>query len=292
MRILITGKNSYIGIHINEWIKNKHHDWNVQQVSVRDDNWKKLNFEGIDTIIHLAAIVHTPNLSDQSKYEYVNTILPINIATLARKKGVKQFIFFSTMAVYGEKKQLTQNIIENDTPLFPVGLYGKSKLAAELELLKLKNKDFKVTIIRPPNVYGKGCKGGYISGFTSIVKILPIIPRAYENSKQSLIYIDNLSECTLQLIEKNKDGIFMPSDEKPVSAIELMSAIANCLNKQIYFSKILGLGIKLFSFLNIIKKVYGGIEYSRTITTIKGIDYIVVPFAEAIKRTIVDIDKT
>ena len=46
----------------------------------------------------------------------------------------------------------------------------KSKQAAEVGLLKLQDDYFDVIVVRPPNVYGKGCKGGYIFGFVKVVK--------------------------------------------------------------------------------------------------------------------------
>ena len=91
-------------------------------------------------------------------------------------------------------------MIDDHTPLsFRNTMYGKSRLLAEVGLQKMQDDNFNVVIIRPPSVYGKGCKGGYIAGFLKIAQFLPIIPRAYENVKQSFIYIDNLCE----LIQKS-----------------------------------------------------------------------------------------
>lgn len=218
MCILIIGKNSYIGNHIDEWLSQHGHQ--VEQLDVLTDEWKTFDYSPYDAIVHVAGIVHQPNCQDWDLYKRVNTDMPISIATMAKEQGVKQYVFFSTMGVYGVGKKLKQNIIDEQTSLNSDSMYGKSKLMAEEGLLKLQDGTFTVAFVRPPSVYGKGCRGGYITGFTSIVRKLPVIPRAYENVKQSFIYIDNLSELVRLVIEKNLKGVFCPQDDKAVSANE------------------------------------------------------------------------
>lgn len=84
---------------------------------------------------------------------------------------------------------------------------------------------FNVAIVRPPSVYGKGCRGSYITGFTTIARKLPIIPCAYENVRQSFVYIDNLSECVRVIIESNLSGIFCPQDDEIPNANRLLEVI-------------------------------------------------------------------
>lgn len=87
----------------------------------------------------------------------VNHNLPVEIAVKAKKSGVSQFIFMSTAAVFGSKSI----IINKDTKPEPDTYYGISKLAAEEELVKLGGTNFRVCIVRPPLVYGKGCPGNF-----------------------------------------------------------------------------------------------------------------------------------
>ena len=284
MRVLIIGKNSYIGNHIDLWLT--YHGHQVTQLDALNDRWKTFDYSKYDAIVHVAGIVHQPQCQDWELYKRVNTDMPIDIATMAKEQGVKQYIFFSTMGVYGLGKKLSPNIIDKDTPLQPIGMYGRSKFLAEGGLTKLQNENFNVACIRPPSVYGKGCRGGYITGFTSIVRRLPFIPRAYENVKQSFIYIDNLSELVRLVIENQLSGVFCPQDDKSVCANELLKAIAEGLGRGHRSSWLLGLGVRMLSFLPLVKKAYGGIEYARDLSTIKGIDYIVVPFEEGMKSTV------
>ena len=197
--VLIIGKNSYIGNHIDEWLTK--YGYKVVQLDTLTDEWKTYDYTTFHTIIHVASIVHQPKCQDWELYKRVNTDMPIAIAKMAKEQGVKHYIFFSSMAVYGRGKSLQPNIMDENSVLGSSSMYGKSKLMAEEGLAKLKDGHFITTFVRPPSVYGKGCKGGYITGFASVARRLPIIPEVYGNVRQSFIYIDNLSELLRLVIQ-------------------------------------------------------------------------------------------
>ena len=286
MKILIIGKNSYIGNHIDEWLTKYGHE--VAQLDLLTEDWKNYDYSSFNAIVHVAGIVHQPNCKDWELYKRVNTDIPEKIATMAKEQGVKHYIYFSTMGVYQADKKLGASVVDENTPLLSnsKSLYGKSKLMAEEALSKLQNEDFSVAFVRPPSVYGKGCKGGYITGFTSIVRLLPIIPKAYLNARQSFIYIDNLSECVRLIVENHLNGVFCPQDDEIPNANELFETIAQGLNKKYRDSRLLGLLMQIVSFIPVVKKAYGGIAYSRTLSDIEGYDYVVVPFKEGMRRTV------
>lgn len=284
MKILIIGKNSYIGNHIDEWLTKHGHQ--VAQLDVLSDEWKTYDYSPYEAIVHVAGIVHQPKCQDWELYKRVNTDMPITIATMAKGQGVKQYVFLSTMGVYGVGKQLKPTVIYENTPLRAEGMYGKSKLLAEEGLKELQDESFQVALVRPPSVFGKGCRGGYITGFASIARKLPVIPKAYEDVKQSFIYIDNLCELIRCLIENHSQGVFCPQDDKAVNANELVDSITKGIGKIYHESRFLGIFVKLFHFIPLVKKAYGGMEYDMNLSTIKGIDYIVVPFDEGMKRTV------
>lgn len=187
MRALIIGKDSYIGNHVDEWLTK--YGWEVTQLDSLTSEWKTYNYSLFDVIIHVAAIVHHPQCRNWNLYKSVNADLPIEIATIAKAHGAHSFIFFSTMGVYQAEKRLKPSVIDENTPLEPKSFYGKSKLLAEEGLAKLNDANFHVAIVRPPSVYGKGCKGGYITGFTRIARLLPVIPNAYNDVCQSFIFV-------------------------------------------------------------------------------------------------------
>ena len=284
MNILIIGENSYIGNHVDLWLTKHGHQ--VTQLDVLTDAWKSYDYSKYDAIVHVAGIVHRPECNDWELYKRVNADMPVAIATMAKEQGVRQYVYFSTMGVYGIEKKLKPNRIDENTPLNATGMYSRSKLMAEEGLNVLNDEGFIVACIRPPSVYGKGCKGGYITGFASIVRKLPIVPKAYKDVKQSFIYIDNLTELVRLIIENHLDGAFCPQDDKAINANELMKAIANGIGKKYHESRFLGIIVRILHFLPIVKKAYGGIEYARSLSTINGIEYVIVPFEEGMRRTV------
>lgn len=291
MKALIIGKNSYIGNHIDEWISAK--GWDVEQLDVLTPEWKTFDYSPYDTIIHVAGIVHRPDCKDWNLYKSVNTDMPVAIAqnykSSRNSKGLKgQYVYFSTMGVYNAGKKLTSSVVDENTPIIVEGnsLYGKSKAMAEQELSKLQDGKFDIAFVRPPSVYGKGCKGGYIIGFKKIANLLPIIPRAYENACQSFIYIDNLSECVRLIAENHLSGAFCPQDDETPNANRLLEVICMGIGKKYHCSRLLGLCLQLISFVPLVKKAYGGIEYSRKLSDIPGQNYVVVPFEEGMKKSV------
>ena len=286
MNILIIGKNSYIGNHIDEWLSRYGHK--VAQLDVLTEDWKNYDYSPFDAIVHVAGIVHRPDCKDWELYKRVNTDMPVKIATMAKEQGVKQYIYFSTMGVYQANKKLGASVVDETTPLLSnsSSFYGMSKLMAEEALTKLQEKGFSVAFVRPPSVYGKGCKGGYITGFKKIAQILPVIPRAYENACQSFIYIDNLSECVRLIVENHLSGVFCPQDDEIPNANRLLEVICKSIGKTYRSSRLLGICLQLLRFIPLVKKAYGGIEYSRTLSDIPGLDYVVVSFEEGMRRTV------
>ena len=137
MRILITGRGSYIGTHIKTYLSSFGHT--VDEADTIGDEWQKIDYSKYDAVVHVAAIVHQNAKSAcEDAFRAVNTELPVKIARLAKESGVSQFVFLSTMGVYGVGKTLSasDSVIKSDTPLKAVGGYGGSKLEAEKQLLE------------------------------------------------------------------------------------------------------------------------------------------------------------
>ena len=286
MKILIIGRDSYIGNHIDEWMVQYGHI--VTQLDVLTETWKSFDYSRFDAVVHVAGIVHRPQCTDWNLYKSVNCDMPVSIATMAKMQGVKAYVYFSTMGVYDANKSLKGCVVDDRTPVLGEGnsMYGRSKLMAEEALTLLQDDNFDVAIVRPPSVYGKDCKGGYINGFKKIALFLPLFPRAYEDAKQSFIYIDNLSECVRIIIENHLSGTFCPQDDEIPSANRLFEVICSGVGKKYRASRVLGLCLQMLSFVPLVNKAYGGISYSKERSAIPGYDYVVVPFEEGMKRTV------
>ena len=290
MNILITGKDSNIGNNIQRWFEGHQQEceFHIDQLDVITDVWRSYDYSRYDAIIHVAAIVHRPELRDWNLYKRVNADLPFEIAKLAKKQGVKQFVFISSMAVYGYDKTLRNKPITESTIPNPEDddLYGKSKFMAEQFLHTIVSDDFRLSIVRPPNVYGPSGRGGYVRKFTKYLHYLPIIPDAYSNVAQSMLYLDNLSELIRLIVVERKQGTFMPQDSNAVSTVELLSEIARAKHWRKPTSKLFGLFVYIFSFVPIVKKIYGGVAYCSELSEIEGMHYRIVEFSEGMKKTI------
>lgn len=255
-KILITGANSYIGTSFEKYMQQFEEEYQIDTISLKDESWKVKDFSKYDSLIHLAAIVHRKETNEKIYYD-VNRDLAKEVAEKSKKEGIQQFIFFSTMAVFG----VEHGIITNETPLTPKNAYGKSKLEAEKLINNLRNNDFKVVIIRPPMVYGKGCTGNYIklSAFAKRSKIFPKI-----NNKRSMIYINNLMFFLKLLIDESLDGTFHPQNSEYMNTSQLVKLIAEQHHRRVKLTSFFNFPIQLsIGISSTINKVFGNLIYSQ-----------------------------
>lgn len=286
MNILITGKDSYIGTHIKAHLEQSGHT--AQELDTIGDTWQQAELSRYDAVVHVAAIVHEDaKTASQELFEKVNVELPVAIAEKAKAAGVKHFVFLSTMAVYGADKALTaeDSTVRTDAELKPVSLYGKSKLEAEHRLSELTEDSFCVSFVRPPNVYGPGCKGNYMPLFRKLSKLLYICPRAFTDVRQSMLYIDNLSELIRLIVEQRRGGVFLPQDDVIPSTVDLIVGIRRAHGKKTHCSGFLGLFVRLFGTLSPVKKLYGGVCYAEQDSDCFDYQYRIVPFETGLYRT-------
>lgn len=279
-KVLITGKNSYIGLSLENWLLKEIDSYQVDTLDMRDEAWKSHDFSSYDTVFHVAGIAHIKETSQNRELYYkVNRDLAYETAKLAKKSGVKQFIFLSSMSVYG----IETGIIDKNTLPKPKNAYGKSKLEAEKLIRPLEDDSFSVAILRPPMVYGSGCKGNY-ARLSSLAKKVSIFPDI--QNQRSMIYIDNLSEFVKLLIDCKCEGLFFPQNTEYVCTSEMVRLIAEASGKKIKKTKFFNPVLKLLS-LNTVNKVFGDLLYESSMSK-PDTDYRVVRFEESIEKTEVE----
>lgn len=253
-RVLITGANSYIGESVKDYLLQSPENYSVV---IKDTiGWEPdpKDFKDFDVVFNVAGIAHIKETKDNRHlYFDINRDLVIKIAKAAKEGGVKQFILLSTMSVYG---MLTGHITKN-TPVNPVNAYGISKAEADEAIKLLEDENFKFACLRPPMVYGKGCKGNY-QRLRSFALKYPFFPQ-YDN-RRSMIYIGNLSEFVKQCIDFERSGLFFPQNTSYITTSEMVKLIAECHGKKIKLTKAFNLAIKI-THVNIVKKVFGSLTY-------------------------------
>lgn len=262
-KILIIGKNSYIGKSLENWLRIYPDKYYLDTISLRNDNWKQKDFSKYDVVFHAAGIAHIKETEANADLYYkVNRDLTFQVAKKAKFEGVKQFIFLSSMSVYGIEK----GVIDSKSPLTPNSNYGKSKLQAE-ELIKSLEDDinFKVAILRPPMIYGKGCKGNYPRLAKLAVKI-PFFPDI--DNKRSMIYIDNLSEYVRLIIDNCESGLFFPQNNEYVNTTNMVKLVAHAHGKKIRTIKLFNFLIKIINN-STLNKVFGDLIYEKNLSKSK-----------------------
>ena len=185
MKILITGGAGYIGSHVAKALleANRHDvvildnlckgsmraiealrkigEFEFVQESLENTPAieKLFGREKFDAIIHFAAFIEVfESTQNPLKYYLNNTANAMNLIALANKYGVKDFIFSSTAATYGEP-DIPQ--VSEETPQNPINPYGRSKLMVEwvLKDAAAANPNFKYGILRYFNVAGAASDG-------------------------------------------------------------------------------------------------------------------------------------
>lgn len=276
-KILITGKNSYVGTSLEKWLGNYPERYSIDSISLRNDDWKEKDFSEYDVVFQVSGIAHIKETKENAHLYYkVNRDLAFEVAQKAKVEGVKHFIFLSSMSVYG----IENGVIDKYTPLKPKSNYGKSKLQAEKLIKPLQSEEFKVAIVRPPMIYGKGCKGNYQRLANLAIKV-PIFP-SLQNTR-SMIYIGNLCEFSRLLIDDYSCGVFFPQNAEYVCTSELVRIIAELHGNNIRMIKLFNPFLKLIR-ISIIKKIFGELVYDNQMDEYKN-RYTVCDFETSIKLT-------
>ena len=281
-RILVTGKGSYIGTHFIEELSKYPDKYQTNELEMRDESWKQHNFSQYDIVYHVAGLAHsTPDESQRDLYYKVNTDLTYEVAKRAKESGVKQFIFMSSIIVYGSGTIGENRIITKDTPLTPDNFYGDSKKQAEIKIQPLEDENFKIVIVRPPMIYGPDSKGNYPL-LAKFAKKTPIFP-TLEN-KRSMLFLGNLIEFIKIMIDNEERGIFLPQNDDYVSSRELVKEIAKLHHHKIWFTGLFNPVLKLFNKQVYVNKVFGNLMIDKELSKYKSL-YCKYSFEESIKIT-------
>ena len=291
-KVLITGANSYIGTSFENWtIENCPEEISCTTIDMQDPSWRETSFAGFDCIFHVAGIAHADvgkvSAEEQKRYYRVNCDLAVECAKKAKAEGVGQFLYMSSIIVYGESAGVgKEKVITKDTPLAPANFYGDSKKKAEEGLLPLNDASFKVVILRPPMIYGKGSKGNYPL-LAKMAKKLPLFPRI--ENQRSMLYIGNLC-CFVELIIKNQEqGIFFPQNTSFVNTSDMVKEIAAVHGRTPWMTRLANPLIRLIGKTkgkpgNLVNKAFGNMVYEKSLSQYKK-DYQRYNLQESLRLT-------
>lgn len=290
-KVLITGANSYIGTSFENWIQKNAPDISIDTMDMIGEAWKNADFSGYDAVFHVAGIAHADvgKVSDEQKalYYKVNAGLTEECAKKAKAEGVKQFVFMSSIIVYGESAGIgKERVITKDTPLTPANFYGDSKVKAEEAISPLSDKTFKVVILRPPMIYGKGSKGNYPL-LAKMARKLPFFPNV--QNERSMLYIGNLCKLIACVIEREEEGIFYPQNKDYVNTGDMVKHIAKVKGKNIRLTGLFNPMLKLMGRMGgklggLVNKAFGNMVYEKAMSQYD-FEYQIYDLKESVKLT-------
>ena len=229
------------------------------------------------------------DVSDDVKKQYyeVNTRLAVETAKKAKEDGVKQFVFMSSMIIYGESAPYgKKKIISADTIPMPANFYGDSKWQADKGVRALADDNFNVLVLRPPMIYGKGSKGNYPL-LSKFAKKLPVFP--FVNNQRSMLYIENLCEFLSKVILVGKGGVFFPQNSEYIRTADMVQMISKVNGSVICITRLLNpfvwIGSKIPGKIGeLVNKAFGNSCYDHELSKYN-FEYCINSFKESIEKT-------
>lgn len=291
-KVLITGANSYIGVSFEKWA-HEHYasELSIDTVDMLDGSWKEKSFSQYDAVFHVAGLAHADvgKVSEEQKQFYykINRDLCIDTAEHAKKDGVKQFVFMSSAIIYGDSAPYGKTMrITADTQPSPASFYGDSKWQADQGVRKLADDTFRVAVLRPPMVYGKGSKGNY-PVLASLAKKLPVFPDV--ENERSMLHIDNLTEFLCRLMMDGRGGVFFPQNAEYTRTSEMVKMIAAVSGHRIRVSKAWNWAVSLAARIpgkvsGLTNKAFGNMSYDQSMSSYD-FEYRVCGLKESVERT-------
>lgn len=281
--ILITGAGSCVGQCFEKWVSQWPEKYHIETLDMKNENWKKYGFSGIDTVFHVAGIAHvTLDPSMEDLFYKVNRDLAIETATLAKAAGVDQFIFMSSGIVYGDSYDVgIPYKINRDTIPNPTNFYGNSKLQAEEGLKKLEDANFKVVIIRSPALYGIGMKSHY-NNLSYYARKHSFFLRV--DNQRSMLYNKNLAEFIRLMIDNEEEGTFWPQNREYTSTAGIIKDVAAYHGRRMTLIPVPMFAVKFGAkIIPAIKKAFGNFAYNQSLSKYKQ-EYRLYTYEESIKE--------
>jgi nucleoside-diphosphate-sugar epimerase len=171
-----------------------------------------------DAIVHLAGIAH--RRASREELRRVNVDLAVETAKKAAAAGAS-FLFISTAKVHGE-----EGLFSEKSPIAPKDPYAESKARAEDALRAIPG--LRLTVLRPPLVYGPGVTANFLSLMKAVASGIPL-PFASIENRRSFVFLGNLVDAIVNCL--GRPGTFLVSDGVAISTPNLCRELAGALGR-------------------------------------------------------------
>ena len=215
MKALVTGATGFVGSHLVDKLIEKNYEVYCLKRKTSSTKWldgKNVKYvEGdlfsnealescikdMDYVFHVAGVVKAKN---KEGFYHGNSDSTKNLLEIAYKvnPGLKKFIFVSSLAACGPAK--TDKPVDESTVPDPITTYGLSKLKAEEEVFKYRDK-FPISIVRPPAVFGPRDTEILIYFKTFSKGLNSVI--GFDAKYLSLVYVEDLADGIILAAENN-----------------------------------------------------------------------------------------
>jgi UDP-glucose 4-epimerase len=210
--------------NIREFYSSK--NFTFKKIDVKDKDKMKRTMDGIDIIFHLSANADVRRGFDDPAIDFrENALATHNVLECMRETDVRELVFASTSAVYGNAGIIPTP--ETYGPLKPISHYGASKLAAEAFIFSFSsNYDFKSSVFRFANVVGKRGTHGVIFDFIEKLKkngkTLEVLGDGTQS--KSYIYVEDCVRGMTELHGKG-DGLFNLGTKERTSVSQIANLV-------------------------------------------------------------------
>lgn len=246
MKILMTGGSGFIGSHLSPALEKEHDIYHlVSDLRNYDEVQQELNAVKPDIIVHLAARTEVEkSFYEQITFSEINYVGTVNLIESASKiKNLKNFVFASTMEVYGwqpisdevKKFSVPEKFIafDENTQPNPNAPYSVAKYACE-KYLEYAHRclDLPFTALRQTNCYGRKDNEFFVT--EQIISQMLSNPKecnlGYAEPYRNFIYVDDMLDAWTAVInnpEKCNDGkIFTIGPDNPIKIRDYAELIA------------------------------------------------------------------
>lgn len=219
MKALVTGATGFVGSHLVDKLLEKNYEVYCLKRKTSSTKWldgKNIKYvdgdlfsnealeaciKDMDYVFHVAGVVKAKT-KEGFYHDNIDSTKNLLEITYKVNPGLKKFIFVSSLAACGPAK--TDKPVDENTVPDPITTYGLSKLKAEEEVYKYKDK-FPISIIRPPAVFGPRDTEIFIYFKTFSKGLNSVI--GFDAKYLSLVYVEDLADAIVLSAEnKNADG--------------------------------------------------------------------------------------
>jgi len=200
---------------------------------VTDGAAVQVAMQGVDAIVHMAALLHIeyPPLDLREKYEHINVGGTATVVEAAISKGVKRIVFFSTIAVYGPSDG---RVFNEMSPTRPDTFYAQTKLSAENIVLNAKNADGIPVgvVLRLGAVYGSRIKGNYEQLIRALARNR-FIPVGDGRNRRTLVYDKDVGRAAVLAVSHPAAAgrVFNVTDGEFRTLNEIIESICSALGR-------------------------------------------------------------